>query len=295
MTQQTKQEYFTIVEQSNENIDFKNNFSKDILNFSLSFEINIKKCGVANVYIDMENNKSHASFYDVCKKYDYLYISDAIGYQFSNVYLTSALIDSDYDKTKILFTLINNSNMDTFVNNMRVNVIAIKIIYNVCRPLSMLYDTPILNYVDTSENYVYEKMSHFLISTPEANALDIIFEKEHIVQPRGVVTFYLPLLFCYHDRPNTLMLRSRFSRLGLIVSTLTIDQRTVNVTITNNHDKLVEIGDRFLVLSPEPLITANLAAGSTLPVLAIFLINGHVTNVPIYRNDACQRKIKRID
>jgi hypothetical protein len=295
MTQQIKKKDFTIVEQSNGNIVFKNNFYKDILNFSLYFKINVNKYGVANVFIDMENNKSHASFYDVCKKYDYLYISDAIGYQFSNVYLTSALIDSDYDKTKILFTLINRSNMDTFVDNMRVNVIAIKIIYNVTRPLSMLYDTPILNYVDISEEYVYEKMSHFLISTPEANALDIVFKKEHIVQPRGVVTFYLPLLFCYHDRPNILMLRSRFSRLGLVVSTITVDQRTVNVTITNNLNRLVELGDRFLVLSPEPLITANLAEGSTLPVLAIFLINGHVTNVPIYRDDACQRKIKQID
>jgi hypothetical protein len=105
MTQQIKQKYFTIVEQNNDNIDFKNNFSKDILNFSLSFEINIKKSGVANVYIDIENNQSHLFFYDVCKKYDYLYINGAID-EFSNVYLTSALIDSDYDKTKILFIII---------------------------------------------------------------------------------------------------------------------------------------------------------------------------------------------
>jgi hypothetical protein len=105
-----------------------------------------------------------------------------------------------------------------------------------------------------------DRIEKFFISTEHANGLDVVFEKEYIIYPRGILDISLSVARCYHNRPFFFMLRSSITKLNISIhKVLPADNvPMITVQLINESTEQVNLKKRFLVLNIHPYLNCFL-------------------------------------
>lgn len=275
------------------NVVFKNSYwntLSQIYFLNMEFDSLYIKAHDSNYFVIDLNNPSLKQFYNIVSQFSYFYINQTYNVNFNSVYMPNVLVDSDYPKDKIIFSFFNTRDEPVILNSWIAQVQGVSIFNHGNTSLYSLYPTPIFNYVNISDNIEYDTIKNFWINTPGANAVDIIFNNQYIIYAKGILDLYLPINRGYHSRPNSLLLRSRYARVGIQLLLNSIDSHTLKVTLVNNSPNNIDLGHRFLSFSPESLIAANLYH-EYIPPIGIFKHNCYDMYIPVvYGNEI--RKIK---
>ena len=256
--------------------------------FEIDFNMVIKANSVGKLRVN-PRIFSHQAFLNTIAPYSILYFSNATDSK--TLFIPQVLIDADYPKEQIMFYLVNNSTVDISVQKHYISVLAYaKVVPSV--PLTILYDAPFFDFINTDNSSILDNINNFFISTPGANALDIVFEKEYTIQPKGIVELFLPVLYDYHYRPFTFIMRSRFAIQGIVLTFLSINELTLKITLINTANNSIDLGHRFLSFSPESRLAINLDS-NILPIFGIKVYRGSNIKIPIVYQDNVLRKIKQ--
>jgi hypothetical protein len=135
----------------------------------------------------------------------------------------------------------------------------------------------------------------FNISSKFANGIDIVFEEEKIVKPKGILVVKIPIIKCYHSKNDLFMLRSSVLQKEIGIDYISYDDEIAYLIIKNNHPTETFKSDKFLVLNLHPFYNCRLdifqkiwqeeSLGNTRE------LNGNCYDIPIFYKDK-ERKFK---
>jgi hypothetical protein len=203
------------------------------------------------------------------------------GETINHIYQPLVLVDSDYPDLA-LFTLVNLCPDETpstieMVIKRTVNFIS-KVNPNINSDIQKnTYRIPMINSPKTQYLgglWVCNKLPVLDVielrrGTPYANGLDLSFDKEVTLLPRGIYEFVVVNLFAFREMessPNQFLLRSSISRLGISISVLPLKDQNQSVSCLKvqlrNDSKLTHnIGERFMQLivgvELQPILNAD--------------------------------------
>lgn len=175
----------------------------------------------------------------------------------------TSLIDADYED-QYFFTIRNNSDFEGIIKS-----IAVKAIHQ--RPVEGLnpssFRLPIINCTSCKPYIQNQKSNQYNViglkrATELAGALDLIGEP-FILQPRGTHVTQLVNFFRYREyenSPNQFLLRSRFSRNGIMLEVRTEtenDESLLTLTFSNMTDYIVNVPGRCIQYLPTPYVPLN--------------------------------------
>ena len=177
------------------------------------------------------------------------------GYGDDDVYIPASLVDSDYPKIALI-TLYNRRSKEVDLNGKTLTFKAHKF-FAMGIPASRY---PYINPLDTLPNHDYpwkfDKLQAVVRGSLDANGLDLEFNKEYMVLAKGILVLRLENFLKYRETETTpfmFLLRSRFSRMGLLLHYKPIglnDQFSFEFIIQNTSSRDVFIGDRFMQYIP---------------------------------------------
>lgn len=202
----------------------------------LKIDREIDKCLL--VELDYNCIKDFEFWYSKENKHDIFFIiQDTIYSSNKFILVAQTLIDCDYANNKLSIYLTNTSNQVEYCKLISFTFYSFKKFY-----IAPNYRFPMFLYNHNEDKC--EKINELKISTKYANGIDIQFENEYIIQPKGTLILNFNWFFeDLKDYPFLFKMRSRYAKLGCFLSNY-----NNNLMITNySHDKIT-LGSRFIQL-----------------------------------------------
>lgn len=94
-----------------------------------------------------------------------------------------------------------------------------------------------------------DRILKLIRSTAGANGIDIIMEKSYTIQAQGILKLELPWSdnLDFKDRPNLIMMRSKFARQGVKVQICPMSR---SVMLLNDSREKIHLGNKFFQIVP---------------------------------------------